>query len=190
MRAELRAVVPSDESELTALGMPAVGGHVEGGDELPLIGQHLAAGSINRRIRLLPLVGQSAVRLIGLARPEIEVATLAKLPNREGACRDGLRFQCLDSPVGRHLGRHHALQIVLHWQNVEREDASRALRNDLQQAGIAALLGTRAKIASHDLHDVRPDARGAGRANGEWVANHDGCAARAVGSQGKDLGLT
>src|SRR5205823_1345209 len=74
MRAELRAVVPSDESELTALGMPAVGGHVEGGDELPLIGQHLAAGSINRRIRLLPLVGQSAVRLIGLARPEIEVA--------------------------------------------------------------------------------------------------------------------
>ena len=182
-------MVPSDEPELTALGVPAIGGHVEGGDELSLIGQHLAARPVNRRIRLLPLVGQSAVRLIGFTRTEIEVATLAELSNSECACRNGLRFQRLHPPVGRHLGRHHPFQILLHRQNIDRKDARRALGDDLQQAGIAALLGPGTKIAAHDLHDVGADARGARSVNRQRVVNHDGRAARAIGSNGEDLRL-
>ncbi len=107
-------MVPLHEAILAADSVAAIGGHVEGGDQLALVGQHLAAGPIDRGIRLGALVGEPAVGLVRLAGPQVEVTGTTDVPDRVGASGNRLRLERLDAPVGWHLGRHHALEVILH----------------------------------------------------------------------------
>ena len=102
-------MVPRDEAVFAAFGMTAIRGHVEGGDQLGLVGQHLAASRVDGIVRISALVGEPAVGLVRLTRAQVEVRATTQVRNPVSASGDRLRLEGLNAPVGRHFRRNDAL---------------------------------------------------------------------------------
>ena len=125
---------------------------------MAVVGEDLAFRRIDRVVTRLDLLSQAAVGLVELVALEVEVATARRdLAQRVGAGGNRLRLERLHTPVGRHLGRDDALEIVLDGQGIDRQHGRRSFWDDSQLAAVAPLLGARPEIAAHRLQDVGSD---------------------------------
>jgi hypothetical protein len=106
-------------------GGPASGGGVEKRPRHRPVGREddLPRGLVHRGRRPGVLGVDAAVELTPHVRIEVEVPVAP--PGRQGirARRDGLGFQCLGRPRGRHLARNDAVQILLETDDVDHRQA-------------------------------------------------------------------
>ena len=113
---------------LDVLGASARGGEEVGDDRRAVVGDDLAARLGDRLVGRGLLGRDAAVDLRARVGVEVEAGARLHRRDRVGARRHGLRLQRLDRPRRRRLVRHHAAQVGVERERVDRVDAGERAR--------------------------------------------------------------
>ena len=137
-RLQPRLRAGADVRVLDVLGPPAGGGEEEGDDRLARVGDDLPAGGGDGGVGRLGLRGHAAVDLRARVGVVLEARAGLRGGDRVGARGDGLGLERLGRPRRRRLARHHARDVVLERDRVDRVDAAEGVGPELEDAAVAA----------------------------------------------------